>query len=156
MRTTTRNAWAANVIVIEWCPYSNVWENKFGRKSELKENPPDQSLVFFNILHAHNIIIIFLPPCIYLHSCTSCIGDNRCVWCPFSFSCIQPGRTCTANQDEVGKTVHHSSVLPRPLWQSGPLYLLGPFGRAAPSTYTVSLTSIWEWNQLMWSKTPPK
>ena len=36
-RATSRNAWAAN-IVIEWLPYSNVWENKFGYKSELKAN----------------------------------------------------------------------------------------------------------------------
>ena len=47
-RATSRNAWAAN-IAIEWLPYSNVWENKFGHKSELKakfKNPSDQSLSF--------------------------------------------------------------------------------------------------------------
>ena len=42
------NAWAAN-LAIEWLPYSNVWETKFGHKSELKvkfKNPPDQSSSF--------------------------------------------------------------------------------------------------------------
>ena len=34
-RTTSRNAWAAN-IAVEWLPYSNIWENKFSQKSELK------------------------------------------------------------------------------------------------------------------------
>ena len=32
---TSRNAWAAN-IAIEWLPYSNVWNNKFGHKVKFK------------------------------------------------------------------------------------------------------------------------
>ena len=37
VRTTSCNTWVAN-IVIEWLTYSNVRENKFGNKSELKVN----------------------------------------------------------------------------------------------------------------------
>ena len=34
--------------------------------------------------------------------------------------------------------------------------LPGPFGRVAHSAFTVCLTLMWEGNQLMWSRTPPK
>ena len=46
--TTSRNTCAAN-IAIEWLPYSYVWENKFGYKSELKvkfKNPSNQPSSF--------------------------------------------------------------------------------------------------------------
>ena len=42
------NVWVEN-IAIEWLPYSNVWEDKFDHKSELKvkfKNPSDQSSSF--------------------------------------------------------------------------------------------------------------
>ena len=48
VRTISRNVWAAN-IAIQWLWYCNVWENKFGHKSELKlnfKNPSDQSSSF--------------------------------------------------------------------------------------------------------------
>ena len=44
----SRNTWAASIAIV-WLPYSNVWENKFSHKSELKvklKNPSDQSSSF--------------------------------------------------------------------------------------------------------------
>ena len=43
------------------------------------------------------------------YSCTSCIGASRCEWCPFSFQCIQPGRTCTT----IESTVVNGNVCPQ-------------------------------------------
>ena len=48
-----------------------------------------------------SLSLSLFPSYTHIHSCTSCIGASRCEWCPFSFQCIQPGRTCTTSESTV-------------------------------------------------------